>query len=177
MARSLFQAHPHGCSLDPSTPLWVFREQRAREAPDLTTAQEFAHFPPLEPSSNHPEFVPGVEHVLHAPGAISKVTDKILMQKFLIEYKSAAVITPMRSWYTALGIYFGKAVCLFSQDCWIQSVLFVCFVYLLFLAVIFTSLSSVNPIKLSTSNAGIFIFESLSVSMHDFYFTSVLLVQ
>lgn len=98
MARSLFQAHLHECSLDPSTPLWVFREQaETREAPDLTTAQEFAHFPPLEAPPNHQEFLPGVKRVLHAPGAISQVTDKILIQKFLIEHKSAAAITPMRS--------------------------------------------------------------------------------
>lgn len=45
MARCLFQAHLHGCSLDPSTPLGVFREQTgAREVPDLTKAQEFASF-------------------------------------------------------------------------------------------------------------------------------------
>lgn len=37
-------------------------------------------------------------------------------------------------------------------------------------AVIFTLLSSVNPIKFSTPNAGIFLFQSLSVSMYDFYF-------
>lgn len=174
MAPSLFQAHLHGCSLDPSTPLWVFREQTGnREAPDLT---QLRSLPALEPAPHYPDFVPGMECVLYAPGSISKVTDMIWMQKFLIEYKSAAVITPMRSWYTALAIYFGKTVCLFSQDCWIQSVLFVCFVYLLFQAVISTLLCSVNPIKFSTSNASIFTFQSLWVSMYDFYFTSVLLV-
>lgn len=98
MAQSLFQAHLHGCSRDPSTPLWVFREQTGtREVPELTTAQEFSFLPPLEPPPTHPEFFPGAECVLHVPGAGSEVTDTILMQKFLIEDKSAAVITPMRS--------------------------------------------------------------------------------
>lgn len=126
MAPSLFPAHLPACSQDPSTPLWLFREQTGtREVPDLTTAQDFVHLP-LEPAPIHPGFV---QSVLHVPGAISEVTDTILMQKFLIEYKSAAVITPMRSWYTALAIYFGKAVCLFTQDCclFFLSALSICF--------------------------------------------------
>lgn len=127
MAPSLFPAHLPACSQDPFTPLWLFREQTGtREVPDLTTAQDFVHLPPLEPAPIHPGFV---QSVLHVPGAISEVTDTILMQKFLTEYKSAAVITPMRSWYTALAIYFGKAVCLFTQDCclFFLSALSICF--------------------------------------------------
>lgn len=71
--------------------------------------------------------------------AISKVTDIILMQKFFIEYKSAAAITLMRSWYRRMGCLFWEScLTVFFQNGWTQSILFVCFVYLYFQAVIFT---------------------------------------
>lgn len=112
IAPSLFQAHLHGCSLDPSTPLWVFREQTGnREAPDLT---QLRSLPALEPAPNYPDFVPGVECVLYAPGSISEVTDMIWMQKFLIEYKSAAVIIPMRSRYSTGYLFWESCLSVFS---------------------------------------------------------------
>lgn len=136
MPRSLFQAHLLECSLIPPL-LRGFPENRLGLEKLLTSPQlrNFPIFPPLEPPPNHPEFVSGADRVLHAAGAISEGTDMILMQKFLIEYKSAAVITPMRSWYTALAIYFGKAVCFLrtaGYSLFFLSALSICFSGLLY---------------------------------------------
>lgn len=146
---------------DPSTPPWFSREQAGtREAPHLTTAQEFSHFSPFGAPTKPPRVC------FRGRARPSCGWCNLRRDRYDFDAKVFNRIQVSCSNYSheimvySTGYLFWES-CLFSQDCWIQSVLFVCFVYLLFRAVIFTLLSSVNPIKFSTSNAGIFIFQSL----------------